>query len=432
MDLLTKKRNLSEIKKKIDLGTARVITVQEFIENIDNGEIVKFEDVDVVTTATKGLMSGIMGIFSFRLSPPKTLRKFADISMNGIKAFPGPCPNEYLGIADLIIYGSAESQSREDYCGGSLFRELVEGKPVEIIAKSNEGEMIEHELTLEEMQFAKLMGSRQAIKNYNAMINCEPYIVETIFSCLPFEPNKTQITFSGCGALNPFQNDPNLESFGVGSPLLVNGRLGYLIGPGTRNYKEKPNMMTIAHMKGMKPEYLGAFKTSYGLEPICSIAIPIPILNERIFNNIVKSDKDIPLNILSLVGREKVGEITYKDVWDNNFQMKFNSDACKECKECKVINVCPTNAFIIKNDKVIAIDRTRCFNCGSCVQICTNAFNLDMKSIEFDGNLLPIVLRQSDRYGAIKLAEELKTMIIKGDFPLKEPTGPLDFAESIK
>jgi Fe-S-cluster-containing hydrogenase component 2 len=112
--------------------------------------------------------------------------------------------------------------------------------------------------------------------------------------------------------------------------------------------------------------------------------------------------------------------------------MKFNSDACKECKECKVINVCPTNAFIIKNDKVIAIDRTRCFNCGSCVQICTNAFNLDMKSIEFDGNLLPIVLRQSDRYGAIKLAEELKTMIIKGDFPLKEPTGPLDFAESIK
>ncbi|GAJ22067.1 unnamed protein product, partial [marine sediment metagenome] len=34
---------------------------------MDNGERIKFEDVDVITTATKGLMSGIMGVFSFRL-----------------------------------------------------------------------------------------------------------------------------------------------------------------------------------------------------------------------------------------------------------------------------------------------------------------------------------------------------------------------------
>jgi len=432
VELLTKKRTLSEIKKKIELGAATVISVQEFIDRINNGEKVGFEDIDIVTTATKGLMSGIMGIFSFRLSPPKTLRKFTNITINGIQAFPGPCPNEYLGIADLIVYGTAQSKTRVNYCGGSLFRELVEGKPVEIIAESSEGEKLERFLTLDEMQFAKLMGTRQAIKNYNAMINCESYNVDTIFSCLPFEPNKTQITFSGCGALNPFQNDPNFESLGVGTPLLVNGSLGYLMGPGTRNYIEKPNMMTIAPMKGMKPEYLGAFRTSYGLEPICSLAIPIPILNERIFKNIVKSDKDVPLTILSLVGREKVGEITYNDVWDNNFAMKFNSEACKACKECKVENVCPTNAFIFKNDKVIAIDRTRCFNCGSCVRICPKAFKLDMKNIQFEGKLLPIVLRQSDRYGAIKLAEELKTMILKGEFPLKEPTGPLDFSQSIK
>jgi putative methanogenesis marker 16 metalloprotein len=432
VDFLAKKRSLPEIKRKINLGTAVVITVQEFIERIANDEKVKFEDIDIVTTATKGLMSGIMGIFSFRLSPARTLRKFTNISINGIEAYPGPCPNEYLGIADLILYGTAQSQTRENYCGGSLFREIVEGKPIEIIAKSNEGEKIERSLTLDEMQFAKLMGTRQAIKNYNAMINCESYKVETIFSCLPFEPNKTQFTFSGCGALNPFQNDPNFESFGVGTPLLVNGSVGYLIGPGTRNYIEKPNMMTIAPMKDMKPEYLGAFKTSYGLEPICSLAIPIPILNERLFNNIVKSDKDVPLTILSLVGREKVGEITYNDVWNNNFVVKFNSDACKECKECKVNNVCPTDSFIFKNDKVVAIDKSRCFNCGSCARICPEAFIVDLKSIKFEDKLLPVVLRQSDRHGAIKLAEELKSMILKGKFPLKEPTGPLEFAESIK
>jgi putative methanogenesis marker 16 metalloprotein len=429
---VVKKRKLSEIKKKIQEGSAIVLTVQELIDSINEGKRVKFEDVDIVTTATRGLMSGIMGIFSFRLSPPKTLRKFTEVDINGIPAFPGPCPNEYLGIVDLIIYGTTQSETIDNYCGGSLFRDLVEGKQVEIVARSAEGETIKKLMSLRDMQFAKLAGTRQAIRNYNAMINCETYEVNTIFSCLPFSSNKSEITFSGCGALNPFQNDPEFESFGVGSPVLINGTIGYLMGPGTRNYIEKPNMMTLAPFEGMKPEYLGAFKTSYGLEPICSLALPIPILNEKILNNIVKSDKLVKLTILSLVGREKVGEITYGDVWDNNFLMKFNADACKNCEECRAIDKCPTNAFIIKDGFISAIDRSRCFNCGNCTHLCPEAFDLDLKVVRFENNDVPIVLRQSDRYGAIKLAEELKLMILRGEFPLRKPISKLQFAKEVK
>jgi len=430
--VLSKKRTLSEIKKKIEKGTVIIITVQDLIDRLSHGENIDFEDVDVITTATKGLMSGIMGVFSFRLSPPKALRKFTEVDMNGIPAFPGPCPNEYLGIVDLIIYGTTQSQTRSNYCGGSLFRELAEGKEIEVIAKSSEGEKVQKNMTLEDMQFAKLMGTRQAIKNYNSMINCESYEVNTIFSALPFKPNKTQMTFSGCGALNPFQNDPNFQTFGVGTPLLVNGSTGYLMGPGTRNYIKKPNMMTIAPFTGMQPEYMGAFKTSYGLEPICSIALPIPILNEAIFNDIVKSDNNVALQILSLVGREKIGEITYGDVWQDNFLMKFNPEACITCEKCKVIDICPTNAFIVNADSVQGIDRARCFNCGTCTTICPDAFRLDMKTIKFEGRDIPIILRQSDRNGAIKLAEELKLKIIKGEFPLENPIAKLDFADSVK
>ena len=429
---MEKKRKISEINKKIEQGNAIILTMQEFIDRIEDGEKIKFEDIDVVTTATKGLMSGIMGIFSFRLSPPKTLRKFTDISINGIPAFPGPCPNEYLGIADLIVYGTTQSKTKKNYCGGLLFRELVEGKYVEIQAKSSEGEVVETSMSLKDMQFAKLVGTRQAIKNYNAMINCENYPVDTIFSSLPFEPNKSQLTFSGCGALNPFQNDPEFNVFGVGIPLLVNGSKGYMIGPGTRNYIEKPNMMTIAPFLDMQPEYMGAFKTSYGLEPCCSIAIPIPILSERVFNNLARSDRDVDLKILSLVGREQIGMITYGDVWNKNFLMKFNPNSCKNCEECLVLGKCPTDAFIIKEDKVSAIDRSRCFNCGTCAYLCPDAFLLDLKKINFEGKEIPVVLRQSDRNGAIKLANELKQMILKGEFILKKPTGNLDFAEYVK
>ena len=424
-----KKRKLSDIKKKIANGTAIVLTVQELIDIVAKGEKIQFEDVDVVTTATKGLMSGITGVLSFRLAAPKSIRKFTDVSINGIDGYPGPCPNEFLGIIDLIVYGTGHSKTIEDYSGGMLFRDLVEGKSVDVVAKSVEGDVIKKQLTLKDMQFARLMGTRQAIRNYYAMINPTTENVNTIFSAMSFKPDNSQITFSGCGALNPFQNDPNFEAFGVGMPLLVNGNIGYLIGPGTRNNVYKPNMMTIADFQGMKPEYMGSFKTSYGPEPICSIAVPIPILNEKIFDSIIKSDKEVPLTILNLVGREKLGEISYGDVWDNNFLVSFDAKKCGKCEECIIEELCPTSAFNLKT----GIDKTRCFNCGMCVAECPDkAFIADLKAINFNGKEVPVVLRQSDRFGAIKLARELKTMILEGKFILQKPTGKLEFAEQVK
>jgi len=418
------KRTLEEINKKIESGNAVVITVQELIDRISEGENVEFKDVDVVTTATKGLMSGIAGIFSFRLTPPKTIRKFKEVSLNGIAAFPGPCPNEFLGIVDLILYGTAQSKTRENYSGGVLFRDLVEGKEIQVVGKGEDGEKIEKELTLDDMQFARMMGTRQAIKNYFAMINPSGKKVNTIFSALPMEGKCSQATFSGCGAMNPFQNDPEADVFGVGTQILVNGSIGYIFGPGTRNDRLKPNMQTIADFKGMKPEFMGAFRTSYGLENICSIAAPIPILNEKIWDHIRKSDDDVPLTILNVVGRNKLGKVTYGSVWKNNFVIKFDPQKCIDCDDCPVDGKCPTNAFNVKT----GIDRYRCYNCGTCAIVCPeDAFEADLRTIRYKNEEIPVVLRQSDRYGAIKLATQLKKMILDQEFELKEPTAKLEF-----
>jgi len=228
-----------------------------------------------------------------------------------------------------------------------------------------------------------------------------------------------------------FQNDPEFITLGVGSPLLVNGGKGYLVGPGTRNYYLKPNMMAIADFKGMKPEYMGGFKTSFGVEPICSLAAPIPVLNEKVFNNLVKSDKDIQLTVINVVGRERIADITYGDVWGDNFEVKFDPKKCDDCHDCPGEMYCPTSAFHKKK----GIDKTRCYNCGLCAVTCTiapQAFDIDMKEVIFGDRKVPVVLRQSDRHGAIKLATELKSRIIAGEFSLEAPTAPLDFAKEVK
>lgn len=430
MFFLVKKRTLSEINVKIDKGTASILTVQDLIDRLKQGEKIEFEDVDVITTATKALMSGVSGIFSLRLSPPKTIRKFTEVSLNGIPGYPGPCPNEFLGIIDFILYGTAQSKTIKSYSGGNLFRDLVEGKTVNIVAKSDKGEIVNKTMTLDDFQFARMMGTRQAIKNYFAMVNPSKNAVHTIFSVLPLEGNYSQMTFSGCGAMNPFQNDPEAEVVGVGTRILVNGQIGYIIGPGTRNDRLKPNLQTICDLKGMSPEYMGAMKTSYGLENICSISVPIPILNKKIWQNIIKSDSEVPLVVLNVVGREKLGEITYGDVWDNNFLVSYDPKKCKDCEECPVDGNCPTGAFNLKK----GIDRSLCFNCGTCIVACPkDAFNADLKKVRVklkdqkDPFEIPIVLRESDRYGAIKLAEKLKKMIFNKEFIIKEPTAKLEF-----
>ena len=58
-------RPLSEILGRIEQGKSVVMTSQEVCELVDAGETEKLKDVDVVTTATRAVMSGTYAFSSF-------------------------------------------------------------------------------------------------------------------------------------------------------------------------------------------------------------------------------------------------------------------------------------------------------------------------------------------------------------------------------
>ena len=417
-----KKRTLGEIHEKIRGGKANIFTAQELCEIIEEGQEVNFEDIDVITTATKGLMSGTTAIVSFKVSEPGVFQKAKMMTLNGIPCYVGPCPNEYLGVVDAIVYGTEHSKEDPLYGGGHLFRDLIKNKEIIVKIKTIENKEIESTIKLQDMTYAKMFAIRNAFKNYLAFVNPSNKSVKSIFAVNEFKGAYIEATFCGCGALNPIQNDPNLEVLGIGSPILMNGAIGYIIGEGTRSSQEKPNLTAIADMKNMKPEYSGGFITSAGPEVINTWAVPIPILNENILNNVKKLDKDVPLTIVDVVGRIPIGETTYGEVWRKNFSIRYKENTCENCpnyENCEVEQICPTKAFT----RNIGIDESLCFNCGTCLIHCVNdAFKGDLGKITLNNKEIPVVLRQSDRIGAIKLAEELKEMILKGDFPLSKPT----------
>ncbi|NHI92369.1 MAG: methanogenesis marker 16 metalloprotein [Candidatus Lokiarchaeota archaeon] len=418
---MVKTRSIGEIKKKIEEGNANVFTAEELMLAVENGETFSFDDIDVVTTASKGLMSGTTAILSFKVSEPRLFRKAIEISLNDIRCHVGPCPNEYLGRVDLFVFGTDKSKKRSHiYGGGNLFRDIVEGREIRVESLTVEGKFIESTITLEEMDFARMFCVRAAFRNYNSFINPGANSIKSIFTVTPMKGFSSELSFCGTGILNPLENDPNLDIIGVGTPILMNNALGFIIDHGTRSSQLRPNLMSLADMKEMDPFYMGGFKTSVGPEPINTWAIAIPILNEKIFNNLKFSDKDAPLSITDIVGRGKLEDISYGDVWKKNYVVKFDHHKCPPCdlQPCPVEELCPTNCFSV----IYGIDKTKCFNCGTCVNNCPEAaFECNLGAVKFQDKEVPIKLRQSDRYGALKLAEKLKDKVLNGQFPLNEP-----------
>ena len=86
-------RSIEDINKKIENGEANIFTAEEFKKLIKNDETPSFEEVDVVTCGTCGVMSGTAAILNFVVSGPGEFIRAKEVYMNGVPVNAGPCPN---------------------------------------------------------------------------------------------------------------------------------------------------------------------------------------------------------------------------------------------------------------------------------------------------------------------------------------------------
>ncbi|RZN46807.1 methanogenesis marker 16 metalloprotein [archaeon] len=405
-------KSIEEINRRIEKGEAVVYSAEELKGLLREGEDVSPSTVDVVTTATCGIMSGTVAALTVPVAEKGVFRKAESFWFNGVPAHPGPCPNESLGIVDVLLYGT--SYANMEYGGGHVLRDLVEGKEIEVRVEAD-GNIFENHVTLEDLVYSKLLTTRGAFKNYVAFVNGEPDPVKTIFSVTGLKGPYKEVSVSGCGEVNPVENDPLLSTIGVGTRILLNGGRGYVIGQGTRSTPEKPNLSVYGDLRDMESKYMGGFKTSKTPECITSVAVPIPV-TETTMPYLRVSDDDIELPIAEIHNRIPFASGTYGDVWrDKDHEVRYVFEKCIDCKVCDVETLCPTNAFTTKR----GIDKMRCYNCGACVTICPGgAFVGSCGTMEIEGTDVPITLRQSNRSRANQLAKRLQKMIQNGTFLL--------------
>jgi putative methanogenesis marker 16 metalloprotein len=411
-------KTIEEINARIARGDATVYTAAELKDLALDGERISVDDVDVVTTGTFGVMSGTLAILHIPVSSPGSFERAGKAWLNGVPAIPGPCPNEHLGSVDLIVHGT--SRADDSYGGGHLFRDLVQGSPVEVDIESG-GRRFTRTVTLDELGTARLITTRSAFKNYGGFLNLRSGTVKTIFSVMGLSGPSGELSVSGCGDINPLQNDPALLTIGVGTRILLNGGTGYLMGQGTRSSPDKPNISAFADMRRMIPDMMGGFVTSLGPECTSSVAIPIPVLNEQILSQLLVTNEEIPLPVSDISDRVPFATSHYGKVWnETDLTITYSPDSCIRCDACEAAGYCPTGAITPH----IGINPGLCVNCGTCVVVCPGgAFHGNLGNALIGEREVAITLRQSDRARALRLCEYLKDLILDKKFQV---TGKLE------
>ena len=301
-----------------------------------------------------------------------------------------------------------------------MLKEILEGNSIDVRIESADGKTIENTITVDDITRGQIIGARMAFKNYTAFTNPNKEEVKSIFAATPLEGNLRGLTFSGCGDLNPLQNDIPHNVIKEGSKVLLNGAVGYVLGDGTRSSSEKPNLMLSADLTDMDSYYLGGFKTGQGGEVYDTVAIPIPVLNEEIYNNLLITDDMIDLPVADIKGRHlPLDNTDYDKMWTgHDLRPQYDRNKCSSCVSCLIEEICPTNAFKDKR-----LNLTYCFGCGMCANYCRHdAFKMNTGNVDLninDKNVnIPIICRQSDRLRGNKLSLKLKKMIENKEFRL--------------
>lgn len=413
---------MEDINGRLRRGKARVLTAQEVCRLAEEGETAALKDVDVVTTATRAVMSGTYAVLSFPVAEPHSFLRASQAWLEGVPAVVGPCPNERLGVVDLMVMGTAHSRNDPRYGGGHLFRDLVAGREVLVEVKTRDGGEVSAHLTLDQIPQARLFGTRHCFKNYSAFVNPGQDEVPSIFHAIGFHPNLSGATFSGCGQVSPLKNDPLLETIGVGSRILLNGGEGFVAGAGTRSTPARPNLATFGDMHLMRPDYMGGFCTPAGPECVTALAVAVPVISDSILQAASTLDRELPLPVMDVNSRTQIGEADYGQAWSEaDLAVRFRPQSCQHCSSCQAEVACPTAAISFENGRP-RLDRNTCFNCGLCSTVCAGeVFRARLGNIQVQHTLVPIVLRQSDRLRALRLARLLKRYVLDGSFVISKP-----------
>jgi len=273
--VVSEEKSITHINNKIKNGGAVVLTDGEFLKEIQKRSSLKFPDVDVVTTSCQATTSGTAAMLCVPVTGRGVFTRAKKIWLNGVLGYPGPAPNERLGLVDTLIFADQMANDKQgNYNGARLIWDIIRRKEVQVECLSVEGNTYETSFTLDQVEFARM------------------YVYNCFFSKLCAE-NKTSSRTS------------HLKTIRAGSKILLNRASGIVIGCGTHSAPQSRSLSLAADMFEMDPEDIKESETDMGMTTTNSVALAIPVLAEEVLKDLMdclmeERSQETPDNIHNL------------------------------------------------------------------------------------------------------------------------------------
>ncbi len=304
-------RTIAEINDKIRLGKVTAWTITEAKAKIaELGIEQAAKTVDVITTGTFEPMEGSGAMMNLGHSDPPI--KIVECHLDGVLAYSGfGAVDLYIGAGQLVTSSrdSIREGEVEERGGGHVIADLVADKPVRLTAVGQVTDCyprasLETTITRDRINQFYLFNPRNLYQNFIVAVNGGDRPLSTYLG--PLQPRLGNAVYANTGALSPLLNDPDLQTIGIGTRILLGGGEGYIAWEGTQHFplqRRLPNrapvgpaatVALIGDAKRMDAHWVrGCYFKGYGPSLMLGVGVPIPILNQEILAGCAVKDEDL-------------------------------------------------------------------------------------------------------------------------------------------
>ncbi len=302
-------RSEAELLKRQRDGQLRVLVAADFQQLVrQQGLSQAYEQTDVVVAANAEFSDQASLHLSLGATdPPIRLR---DPQLDGVAGLAGGAGS------DLVLPIAGARSDGQRHGGAQVLAALLAGERVELSAGGEVTPLqprreLNTRISLEQIGLGRLLLHRAIGENGLVAVSSAEGLIRSPYGPLLGPWANALYTCGGADSIGLVM--PGLSLLGPGSPVLVGGAIGWVIGSGS-SHQPRPRRLASGHarspgavaavsvdLQDLDPRWLrAAYFEGHGSALLVAIAAPVPLLNGTIASQAAVSDADLEAPVLDI------------------------------------------------------------------------------------------------------------------------------------
>ncbi len=327
-------RSEAELQQRQRDGQLRVLIAADFQQLVrQQGLSQAYAQTDVVVAANAEFSDQASLHLSLGATdPPIRLR---DPQLDGVAGLAGGAGS------DLVLPIAGARSDGQRHGGAQVLAALLAGESVELSAAGEVTPLqprreLNTRIALEQIGMGRLLLHRAIGENGLVAVSSAEGLIRSPYGPLLGPWANALYTCAGADSIGLVM--PGLSLLGPGSPVLVGGAIGWVVGSGS-SHQPRPRRLASGHARSpgavaavsvdlqeLDPRWLrAAYFEGHGSALLVAIAAPVPLLNGSIARQAAASDADLEAPVLDISVPRRLkpsfGGVPYSDLKAGRIQV---------------------------------------------------------------------------------------------------------------